>query len=177
MASDESDSDDDDYTTGRPERKYRKSARQSNYQQSSLRHVDVIRNVQASRPEPRSQSKSNNAEVWPLERTKHQHSKDTNQSYDGLHRCPMNGDAILANHHPLGMSQTSEENFGNQNWSDNLLRRQHSYESRRSNVFRRQSKDNQRSNRSKNNCLVTSIVIVVILSLIGAGVAAYLLRK
>ena len=191
MASDESDSADEDYTSGRSERKYRKSGRRSHSQTSSLRHVDVIRNVQATRSEPRAQPQKHNPEILPLEKSRNYHSNETNQNYDVLHRSPMNGDAVLANQmmmnngsvykekHPLAMSQTSEEEgttVTNQSWNENTYGRQDS--SGNSNISRIQSVvNNRRHKASNNNCLITFVIIVVIFSLIGAGVAAYLLRK
>ena len=191
MASDESDSEDEDYTSGRSERKYRKSGRRSHSQTTSLRHVDVIRNVQATGSGPRTQPNKHNPEVLPLEKSRNYHSSETNQNYDGLHRSPMNGDAVLANQlmmnngsvykekHPLGISQTSEgegTTLTNQSWNDNTYGRQDSTVN--SDISRRQSVGNNRRHKaSKNNCLITFVIIVIIFCLLGAGVAAYLLRK
>ena len=184
MASDESDSEDDDYTSGRPERKYRKSGRRSNSQASSMRHVDVIRNVQA----PRAQPKKYNIEVWPVEKNRNYYPNEINQNYNILHRSPMNGDAVLANQlmnngsiykekHPMAISQTADDNgtMTNQNWNDNTYGRQNSFEN--DDISRKPSTNDRRRKGPKNNCLITCIIIVVIFSLLGAGIASYLLRE
>ena len=190
---DESDSEDEDYTSGKRESKYTKDKGQR--QSREIRHVDVIRNIQSDRkrhprdgmPPPKINNYNNDGHYRTDPYSK------SNQN--GLHRTPMNGDAVLANHmvlnngafyqerHPLGLSQTNGDKPLNNNTlekgSDYYTQHGQTPTQQRSNSRKRHNERRERVKRKKSrrNTLITMVTIVTIIVVVGAGIAAYVFCK